>query len=60
MTHTQQLYMSITHANDDDRIELTDWECDFLDSIELEIRPDTLTTKQKATLVSIAEKYGVR
>ena len=47
----------LKEIDESDDIEVTDWECDFLDSIKKMPKPRVLSDKQKAVAIRMIEQY---
>ena len=47
----------LKEIDESDDIEVTDWECDFLDSIKKMPKPRVLSDKQKVIAIRMIEQY---
>lgn len=53
-----EIIAGLKSIDEDDDVEVTDWEADFLDSVKKMPKPRRLSEKQRAVAIRMIEKYG--
>ena len=53
----EEIVADLRRIDEDDDIDVTDWEADFLDSVKKMAKPRVLSPKQRAAAEKMVETY---